>query len=58
VPALPWLAWKKVVDKTIIQVWGKHLEQSGRTGLGQRFHGEKTTQKKQLRPPLREYTVF
>ena len=58
VPALAWLAGKEVVDKTIIQVWGQQLEQSNRTCLRQWFHGEKTTQKNQLRPPLREPTVF
>lgn len=58
VPALPWMTGKKVVDKTIIQVRGKHLQQGGRTRLRQWFHGEKTTQKNQLRPPLRDSTVF
>jgi hypothetical protein len=58
VPALPWLAGKKVVDKTIIQVWGKHLQQGSRTRLWQLFHAKKTTQKNQLRPPPVKTPIF
>jgi hypothetical protein len=34
VPALPWPAREKIVDKTILQVWGKQLQQRRRTCLG------------------------
>jgi hypothetical protein len=51
VPALPWLAQEKVVDKSIIQVWSKHLQQGNRACLRQSFHTQKTTRKKPLSPP-------
>ena len=37
---------KKIVDKPIVQMWGKHLEQCSRTCLWQLFHATKATQKK------------
>jgi hypothetical protein len=40
---------KKIVDKPIVQMWGKHLEQCSRTCLWQLFHATKATQKNQLR---------
>jgi hypothetical protein len=45
VPALPWPVRKKVVDKTIVQVRGKHFQQCGRACLWQSFHTRKATRK-------------
>jgi hypothetical protein len=58
VPALPWMTGKKVVDKTIIQVWGKHLQQGSRACLWQLFHAGKTTRKILPRLPPVKTTIF
>jgi hypothetical protein len=58
VPTLPRLVGKEVVDKTIIHVWRKRLQQGSRTRLWQGFHAQILLEKNQLCLPPAKTTIF
>ncbi len=57
-PSLPWLTGKKVIDKTIIPVWGKQFSTKQSYPFAAVVSCQEDYLKNQPRPPTVKSTIF